>query len=231
MMKDGFILKNTQLTNGRKIMTYIIKTNLSSFYRIPDFGSGYYLGLKANRRHWGQAFLILFLIELGQRWASLQSKHPFGIGDIANENGSLVTGHISHTQGTAVDLYIIHKDRLKRDNGSNAITWNEKAYDRDRTLQFVKLIKVFSLRYGMMQILYNDPYVIKEANKLGGWPLVTDDSKTEHSKDQHHDHIHITFTGKIPYASHKRVAEILEAKNNVRRSNFSIDMCGIHRFR
>lgn len=205
-------------------------TKKSGFYRMPDNGLGYYFGRKAaSGRIWGQGFLILFLIELGERWFAIESGHPYGIGDIANEDGSIMADHISHSGGSAVDLYTFHKNGVRRNDKSNIVSYKDTdIYDRDRTLRFLQLIKEFSTRWGMIQILYNDNSVNAEVNKAGGWPPVTDDSKTKKSKGQHDEHIHITFNGKAPY-SPKQIVEILENKQfrEVSRSYFSIDMCGI----
>lgn len=213
-------------------MGNIIKTeSRSGFYRIPDDGLGYYLGRRAAGRLWGQPFIILFLIELGERWFPLSRNRPFGIGDIAEENAGSMPDHQTHRHGSAVDLFIFHKDGLKRDDRLNGFSFREpEKYDQETTLQFVTLIKEFSLRYGMQQILYNDNEVNSEANKAGGYPPVKDDSKTERSKGQHDDHIHITFTGLTPYGmapyKNKEIIEVLERKGYPALT-FSPDMCRV----
>ena len=228
-------LKNIHLTIGRKIMLETNKTTRNpgypevshTFFRLPELTDGLYLD--PTQTHWGQAFLILFLCELGWKWAPFHPNHPFGIGDIANKDGSIVKGHLSHTHGTAVDLYIIYKNGLKRENipkeqrssfrfVGKELTQSE-VYDPEETLAFVKLIKEFSLRYDMLQIFYNDPYVIKEANKLKGPKKVTNDLETENSKNQHWDHIHITFRTKMPYGNN-RASKMLHERFDVRRYQY-----------
>ncbi|MGD9564249.1 MAG: penicillin-insensitive murein endopeptidase [Pyrinomonadaceae bacterium] len=192
-------------------MGYVIRTNRrSGFFRIPDNGLGYYLGRKAAGRLWGQPFLILFLLELGERWNSLPGNSPFGIGDIGEEDGRPMPDHNTHRFGSAVDLFIFHKHGLERNDRLNAVWVRDPNYDADRTLQFVKLIKEFSLRYGMQQILFNDDDVNRQANMIGSYPRVLHDRTTANSKGQHEDHIHITFTGKAPYAN-REIVEMLES--------------------
>ncbi len=193
-------------------MGYIIRTKTrSGFFRIPDRGLGYYLGREAAGRLWGQPFLILFLLEMGESWFSLQGNSPFGIGDIAEEDGRPMPDHNVHRFGSAVDLFIFHKDNLRRDDRVNAVWVQDPNYDQDLTLEFVKLIKEFSTRYGMQQILFNDYSVNNEANTLGGRPPVLHDRTTQNSQGQHEDHIHITFNG-INLYKNKQVLEILESK-------------------
>ncbi|MEZ5426212.1 MAG: penicillin-insensitive murein endopeptidase [Pyrinomonadaceae bacterium] len=196
-------------------MGYITRTNKGTgFYQLPEAGLGYYLGRKEAGRVWGQPFLILFLLELGERWFSLRGNSPFGVGDLAEEDGREIRDHNSHRFGSAVDLYIFHKNGLRRNDFLNQVSCLDKTtYDQDTTLEFVKLIKNFSARYVMQQILFNDNQVNQEVNKVGGHPPVTDDSKTKQSQGQHYDHIHITFNGKSPY-SPKQIVEILENKKS-----------------
>jgi murein endopeptidase len=196
-------------------MGYVIKTtNKSGFYRIPDRGLGYYLGREAAGRLWGQAFLILFLIELGERWFALNGYDPFGIGDIAEEDGRPMPDHNSHRFGSAVDLFIFHQDGLQRNDSVNAVSvLDPTTYDPNLTLQFVRLIKEFSARYGMQQILFNDDDVNKTVNaEVPGHPPVLHDSTTRNSKNQHFDHVHVTFNGINQYKN-QQIIEILESKS------------------
>lgn len=85
-----------------------------AFYKMPT-GPGHYFGRDAAGRKFGQPFLIVFLMELSNWRSMTHPSHPFGIGDIAEEDGRAMNDHKSHSFGSAVDLFIIHKQGVKRD--------------------------------------------------------------------------------------------------------------------
>lgn len=80
---------------------------------LMDDGPGHYLA-SPNNANWGLLALVLFLTRLSQRWASVgPSGFPFGLGDLGNEDRSPPGGR-HHVGAGAVDIYIIHKQGLRR---------------------------------------------------------------------------------------------------------------------
>lgn len=67
-------------------------------------GEGHYFGRLPEGRLWGQLDLIHFLTLLSAKWHLLAPSRPFGLGDLANEDGSAVSGHVSHSTGVAADI-------------------------------------------------------------------------------------------------------------------------------
>ena len=125
------------------------KTTFPRFYRMPDI-PGHYFARPAENRRFGQAFLILFLMKLSNFWHALEPSHPFGLGDIAMHDGSTMKDHVSHDNGTGVDIYIIARNREQRPaheiiykSTENCET--QPCYDFDRTLKLTNLISTISL--------------------------------------------------------------------------------------
>ena len=155
------------------------------FYRMPD-GPGHYFGRAAVGRLYGQAFLIMFLMELSSAWVGKHPGHPFGIGDIAEPTGKPMPDHVSHNYGSAVDLFVIHQLGIKRNDTANKVTWKDPGYDSDKTGDLIALIAELSEKCRLQQFLYNDP----ELQKLKkNWPPIQ-------THAGHDEHIHLTFTGK-----------------------------------
>ena len=82
-----------------------------NFYKMPK-GFGHYFGRLKVGRLWGQISLILFLTRLSIRWASIEPTHPFGLGDLANEDASAMPDHVSHSTGVGVDIFLLSTKRV-----------------------------------------------------------------------------------------------------------------------
>ena len=171
-----------------------------AFYKMPT-GTGHYFGREAVGRIYGQPFLIVFLIELSMWWGFSHPTHPFGIGDIAREDGKPLHDHVSHNFGSAVDIYIIHKEGVKRNDRLNMVTYQSDKYDFNRTKHLARLIAHLGTRFPQIQFLYNDPKMKKQVKSV---PPIT-------TKIRHDEHIHLTFTGKHPY-SKEEMQRILSFK-------------------
>jgi hypothetical protein len=130
------------------------------FYKMPDAGGHYFGRLQAGRL-WGQISLILFLARLSTKWALMEPSRPFGLGDLANEDGSPMPDHTSHFSGVAADIFVIRKDGKQRNDLVNLTTWNDPEYDRERTTKLARLISELRTDFHMIQFLYNDKEVQK----------------------------------------------------------------------
>lgn len=159
------------------------------FYKMPT-GPGHYFGRLAVGRLYGQKFLIAFLMELSKQWGAKHREHRFGIGDIAAEDGSPLPDHVSHTTGAAVDLFIIHKEGVQRNDKANMITYDQTdVYDFTRTTELAQMIAIKAQQFRLQQYLYNDPKVQKAVQSSP--PIQT--------FVKHDEHIHLLFNGKHPH--------------------------------
>lgn len=131
---------------------------------------------------WGQLPLILFLTRLSVRWSRIEPARPFGIGDLAREDGRPTSDHVSHHTGVAVDIFPIRSDGLQRSMLVHKTTWADPAYDRPRNLELVRIIAELRSTFPMIEFLYNDP----AARKLVPW--IT-------RFDEHDEHMHVLLTG------------------------------------
>lgn len=176
------------------------------FFKMPT-GPGHYFGRLAVGRLYGQKFLIAFLMELSKQWAGKHPQHPFGIGDIAAEDGSALPDHTSHTTGAAVDLFIIHKKGIKRDDKANMITYHQTdVYDSDRTTDLAQMIAIKAQQFRLIQYLYNDPEVQKAVQSSP--PIQT--------FVNHDEHIHLLFNGQHPHTE-EELDQILGLKSLTER--------------
>ena len=189
--------------------TIIQTTKASRFFRMPA-GEGHYFARMPEGRFWGQLELIHFLTLLSAKWHLLAPGRPFGLGDLANEDGSAMRDHESHWTGVGVDIFVFNKDPLKRRNGLvNMTTWNDLAllrsspadpvnpnYDRDLTRKLMQLLARLSDKFPMDQCLYNDPVV------LGDPEVRTMRTKPGELRahPKHDEHIHVLLLGKRKYA-------------------------------
>src|SRR5688572_6764046 len=123
------------------------------FFRMPE-AYGHYFGRLPVGRLWGQLSLILFLTKLSVRWSAIEPTRPFGLGDLAMENGGPMPDHVSHHTGVAADIFPIRSDGLQRSMLVNKTTWADPTYDRGRTLKLVRLIAQLSTVFPMIQFLY-----------------------------------------------------------------------------
>lgn len=159
-----------------------------AFYKMPT-GPGHYFGRQKVGRLYGQPFLIAFLMELSIWWRQAHMQHPFGIGDIAEVDGRPMPDHKSHQYGSAVDIFIIHKKGIKRNDKINMITYESVDYDFRRTSDLSYMISILAMRYPLIQFLYNDPQM----------PQVIRSKPAIKPMGGHDEHIHLTFSGKYPY--------------------------------
>ena len=164
----------------------------SPFYKMPT-GPGHYFGRQAVGRLYGQKFLIAFLMELSKQWFGKNVQHPFGIGDIAAEDGGRLPDHESHNTGAAVDLFIIHSKGVKRNDRTNLITYKDKEYDSAKTTDLAKLISIKANEYKLIQFLYNDPNV---QNTVRSVPAIR-------TFVGHDEHVHLLFNGQHPHTDEK----------------------------
>ncbi len=176
------------------------------FFRMPT-GPGHYFGRAAAGRLYGQKFLIAFLMQLSEEWLGQHPQHPFGIGDIAAEDGSPLHDHVSHSTGAAVDLFIIHKNGVRRNDKANLITYKDtNVYDATRTTDLSKLIAFKAQQYRLIQFLYNDPAVQTAVQSV---PSIQ-------SFVNHDEHIHLLFNGQHPH-SEEELDQILGIKSLTER--------------
>lgn len=156
------------------------------FFRMPDAG-GHYFGRLQARRFWGQISLILFLTRLSTKWALTEPNFPFGLGDLANEDGSPMPDHTSHFSGVGADIFIIRKDGKQRNDRINLTTWNDTDnYDSVRTTKLARLISELRTDFPMIQFLYNDKEVQKVVSGI-------------RTLAGHDEHMHVLLTGQHPY--------------------------------
>lgn len=154
---------------------------------MPD-GPGHYFGRAQVGRLWGQLSLILFLTRLSILWSIREPNHPFGLGDLAEEDGAPISDHESHRTGVAADIYVIRKDGKQRSMHQYMTTWQDPAYDLERNTQLARLISTLRVQFPMIQFLYNDPQVRKAVPGI-------------QPKGGHDEHMHVLLHGEHPYTA------------------------------
>lgn len=188
--------------------TIVRTTKASGFYRMPD-GAGHYFARLPVGRVWGQIHLIHFLTLLSARWHVAAHGRPFGLGDLANEDASEMNDHVSHSTGVGADIYVFNKDPLKRRNGNANVTlWFDRAalakrhpdpvnpdYDRDLTTKLMQLMAQLSGSFPMIQCLYNDPVVLRDAEVR----MMKTNPGELRPHPNHDEHIHVLLKAERKY--------------------------------
>jgi len=199
-------------------------TKASRFFRMPA-GEGHYFARVPEARFWGQLDLIHFLTLLSAKWRLLAPSRPFGLGDLANEDGSAMSDHESHATGVAVDIFVFNKDPLKRRNGdANKTIWYDPRflhvpplqrpthpeYHRELTTKLMRLIAQLSRSFPMIQCLYNDLIVLGDPEvqtmRTGAGQL--------RPHVNHDDHLHVLLIGGRKYAKDE-VEAMLRTKHTL----------------
>lgn len=178
------------------------------FFQVAS-APGHYYARAPIKRFWGQLPLVLFLARLSVEWAVKHPTRPFGLGDMAREDGGPIPDHKSHTTGVGVDIYVINKLGIQRGwdvkRGSTGVTTiHSKGYDADLTFELAKLITTLKKEFPFTQALFNDTRVKK------AMPHFHTD-KEDGRSDQHSDHIHVLLHGEHPYTP-ERVKELLRLR-------------------
>lgn len=184
-------------------------TKASGLFRMPA-GEGHYFARLPEGRLWGQLDLIHFLTLLSAKWHPTAPGRPFGLGDLANEDASPMTDHVSHSTGVGVDIYVFNKDPLKRRYGNvNKTIWYDPAYehllphkrpphpeyDRDLTKKLMQLIAQLSHSFPMFQCLYNDPVVLSDPEVR----TTRTNPGQLRPHPNHDEHIHVLLIGGRKY--------------------------------
>jgi murein endopeptidase len=193
-------------------------TKRSGFYRMPD-GAGHYFARLPVGRVWGQIHLVHFLTLLSAKWHVAAFDRPFGLGDLANEDGSAMTDHVSHSTGMGVDIFVFNRDPLKRRSGTaNVTVWYDRtalakrdpdpvnpAYDRELTTKLMQLMAQLSGSFPMIQCLYNDRVVLRdpEVRKMNTNPGEL------RPHPNHDEHIHVLLKAERKYKYTKDEIEAL----------------------
>ena len=167
-------------------------------YKMP-WGFGHHFS-SPNSAYWGRISVIMFLKDLSDRWQS--APLTFGIGDIGWESGKGVHSHEKTHDGTAVDVYVIHKEGLHRPPvkaGEKAIARWLEGKDSKLTLELAKIVvELTGGRYKLNggRIPFNDP----EANKFAPNVFITDIARKSLNPSQHNDHMHVQLLDDKPYS-------------------------------
>jgi hypothetical protein len=192
----------------------IVRSSRASpgFYRMPRMAGHYFA--RPLVRTWGQLALILFLVRLSARWAVKFPARPFGLGDLAHEDGRSMTDHQSHSTGVGVDLYVINERGLQRgwnEGPTNVTQLGRSGYDAGLTKELALLVKeVVESGFPTIQVLFNDTTVQAAVGSVAGssTPLI----KTDRERCgppfpratcgvQHDDHIHVLLRGTHPHSA------------------------------
>lgn len=170
---------------------------------------GHYYARAPIGRFWGQLPLVLFLARLSVEWSLKHPTRPFGLGDMAREDGGTIKDHKSHSTGVGVDIYVINKLGIQRrwdvKRGNVGVTTiGSKGYDDKLTFELAQLITKLKAEFPFTQALFNDENVKK------AMPHFHTD-KQDGRSDQHSDHIHVLLHGEHPYTP-ERVQELLRLR-------------------
>lgn len=139
--------------------------------QLPASGQGYY-SFSANRnKQFGLAKTIQAIQAIGKIWFNNHRTGPLiGVGNISLKGGGPMHPHKSHQRGLDVDFRLLRKDGARV-----GVRYQESAYSRSRTQEFVKAIRANSVLQVAL-ILFNDPSVTGVQPSPG-----------------HDDHLHVRF--------------------------------------
>ena len=191
--------------------TRIGPRNGKGLYHMPDWRGHY--AARPRHHQWANRSMILFLTDLTIAWAVGQGQHgrrAFGLGDISLADGTAPPKHHTHVYGSCVDLYVFHRDGLRRGDGSNIARFDQpETYDLRLTQELAHCVmRVVRRGYRVIQFLYDDPKV----REL--YPSVITTKATR----PHADHFHIQLHEDTPYKG--REQEILNQSLLQRRAGF-----------
>ena len=124
-----------------------------SFAQISASGSGFECYGPTEKRY-GRSEVIQAINHVCAEWARAFPTGPrIGVGNLSFAGGGVMPPHVSHQQGTDVDLAPIASTEEEI-----ALTWDHPKYSRQRTQQLVDLIRNNPI-LGVRTILFNDPDV------------------------------------------------------------------------
>lgn len=164
-------------------------------YRMPEGAEGHYI-VAPNGAVYGRYTLILFLTQLSQAWAA-KSEHPFGLGDMGNADLSAVPSHADHAGGLSVDIYVMHKNGVRRSGLKTNKTYiGAETYDDQATVQLLVTINSLQGRFPFKWWYFNE-------NKKK-YPELQGMSFTKHVNHEDHVHINLADSRMAPKASDRR---------------------------
>ena len=141
-----------------------------SFEQMPASGPGFECYGPLEKRH-GRSEVVQAIKHVCTEWAKVFPRGPrLGIGNMSFAVGGPMPPHVSHQQGTDVDLAPIASTEEEI-----ALTWDHPKYSRQRTQQLVDLIRNNPI-LDVRTILFNDPDVIGVEPWAG-----------------HDNHLHVSF--------------------------------------
>ncbi len=117
------------------------------------------------------------MIKLAGEWNSLHPDKLLQYGDISRPGGINTPDHGTHMNGKAFDMRL-----LRNDSQLLGLTYNDKAYHRDFTKEFILIaVKLFSgtTVYFNDSVLHKDSETRSYVSPMGG----------------HDDHLHVMFPG------------------------------------
>jgi len=151
-----------------------------SFEQMLASGSGFECYGPLEKRY-GRSEVVQAIKHVCTEWAKAFPNRPrIGVGNMSFARGGLMPPHVSHQQGTDVDLAPIASTEEEI-----ALTWDHPKYSRQRTQQLVDMIRNNPI-VNVRTILFNDP------NVTGVEPW-----------EGHDNHLHVSFfpSGINPVAS------------------------------
>lgn len=141
-----------------------------SFVQMSSSGSGFKCYGPTEKRY-GRSEVIQTINHVCTEWAKAFPTGPrIGVGNLSLAGGGVMPPHVSHQQGTDVDLALIASTEEEI-----ALTWEHPKYSRQRTQQLVDLIRNNPI-LGIRTILFNDPDVTGVTPWAG-----------------HDNHLHVSF--------------------------------------
>lgn len=141
-----------RMTAGDELLIALVDAVVRSFSQlpVPTVGGGYY-AYESRVRQWGTSSCIQTVLAAARDFGAVTGIRC-GIGDISLEDGAPMPPHVSHRDGTDVDVRPI-----RRDGTDNPVRYQDDVYDGIRTDQ---LVTAFLAQANVSNILFNDPVII-----------------------------------------------------------------------
>lgn len=120
-------------------------------------GSGYY-SYSPVLRQYGTEQSIQAVIDVCKQRVWNKEVAEVGVGDISFENGGPMPPHVSHTDGTCVDIRPFRKDKKYA-----PVTIQDGDYDREATRSLVAVLRAHK---NVKKVLFNDSQI----QGVTSWP-------------------------------------------------------------
>ena len=126
------------------------------FMQLPASGPGFVRRCVVNNpdHAWGTPTLVNGLVAAADRWASDNPSYPrIRVGDMSLPDGGPFDSHVTHQDGTDVDIFLVRSDPLE-----DSVTVDDPSYSSARTREWLDAYLLPELpQIAAQGVLFSDP--------------------------------------------------------------------------